>query len=1354
MGVDPTGSNQLTSLIGTCPEVQMVLGGVTVNCLLDSGSQVTTIGESFYSEHLKNTDLQDSSKWLKITAANNLPVPYVGYISTDVSVCGITVKDIGILVVKDSVRKAGRPGVVGCNIINKLLEHFHNGGGIPKPFLQTFPHMSTFLHARQEEMMVAESAVGDKPLGYIKLAETVTIPPLTAMTIQGTARHMTQACSVLVEQTDTVSLPSGVMVSPCLADLKNGATSLQVRNYTGMPVKLHKRARVAEMHTADVYTPDTAMHFEEDKNSWNLCLGKDTEDEHLAHINIGDVELSSDEYEQLWQLLHKHKNVFSMNEDDLGYTDIIKHRILTTDEVPIKLQDRRIPPHLQPEVRRELQKWLDSGVIIESSSPYGSQIVVVKKKDGGIRICCDFRALNNKTIKDAFPLPNITEVLESLGGASFFSSLDLTQGYMQVALDEKDRSKTAFRALGCLYEFTRLPYGLCNAPPSFERLMSKVFGDLHMRSLVIFLDDILVHAHTVQQMLENLDVVFTRLQRVNLKLKPAKCHLFQKELLYLGHTISERGIGTDPKKIAAITEWPVPATRKNLKSFVCLASYFRRFVPNFASIAAPLTDLMATNNNGKTKNDKINHLWTEECSKAFDTLKERLVSAEVLAYPDFTLPFEVEVDASGKGLGAVLLQQGLDGRKRPVCYASRKLRKHERNMERYSSMKLELLALKWAITEKYRDYLYGHKFTVYTDNRALAYLNTSRAAASEIHWLTDLSSFDFEVRFKPGFKNTVADSLSRNPIEEEILWNNNATEQSTEVSESMREEVFIRAMETEELETEMCMSMPGYTKEQIQSMQKEDPILQRVLDIFHTKRKPSTKQLREESPQVRKILKHWDQLLTEESVLYRKVKHNHQEVHQLLLPSKMIPEILRLTHDMAGHQGRERTTALVAARCFWATMLTDIRNYCEKCERCWIAKMGPRIVPRMCHLIAVRPLHMLAVDFTLLEKSSSGLENVLILTDVFTKYTLAFATRDQKAQTVAKVLIQEWITKFGVPERLHSDCGRSFENQLIQAICSFYDIKKTKTTAFHPEGNSQCERFNRTMHDLLRTLPPEQKKCWPKFLPSMCFTYNCTPHASTTYSPFFLMFGVHPRLPIDVLLNQEKEGDALNTDDWVEQHKKQMKEAHKLALENIQKKASQRKEKHDEKARDFNIPVGTNVLLRHRVLGRNKIQDCWDPLPYVVVDRLDDTNNVYAVKPADGMGHVRYLNRVNLKISSDAPQPSASEESLVSESDEESAEESPSTDRVLRSAAKLPTSKPISVPQSNPDRSTKVKRFAEENQLPRRSSRATAGQHSNPMNLPRSATNNSMSTDFVHFAKAVNDLNCQALKSLLDFSSK
>ena len=414
------------------------------------------------------------------------------------------------------------------------------------------------------------------------------------------------------------------------------------------------------------------------------------------------------------QILRENKSIFSRSEDDIGCTSVIEHDILTTDEVPVKQPDRRIPPQLQPEVRKHLQKWMKQGVIRESTSPYGQQLVIVKKKDGGLRLCCDFRQLNQKTFKDAYPLPRVQEVLEAVKGAKWYSVMDLVSGYLQVPLAERCKHKTAFRALGQLFEFEKMPFGVCNGPATFSRLMSKCFGDLNLIWLIIFLDDLLLYSKTIDEMLERLEIVFKRLGDFGLKIKPSKVHLFQREVCHLGYKISEEGISTDPDKISAITGWNTPDNDKELHSFLGLAGYYRRFVKNFAQIAKPLYDILNTNRSKKrcktTEQDKktFKEKWTSKCQQSFETLKQKLTTAPILGYPDFSLPFILEIDASLEGLGAVLSQKQSNG---PVvlAYASRSLKPAEQNMKNYSSMRLELLGLKWAVTEKFKEYRSSHQ---------------------------------------------------------------------------------------------------------------------------------------------------------------------------------------------------------------------------------------------------------------------------------------------------------------------------------------------------------------------------------------------------------------------------------------------------------------------------------------------------------------------------------------------------------------------------------------------------------------------------------------------------------------------
>lgn len=307
-------------------------------------------------------------------------------------------------------------------------------------------------------------------------------------------------------------------------------------------------------------------------------------------------------------------------------------------------------------------------------------------------------------------------------------------------------------------------------------------------------------------------------------------------------------------------------------------------------------------------------------------------------------------------------------------------------------------------------------------------------------------------------------------------------------------------------------------------------------------------------------------------------------------------------------------------------MYDDVEQWVKKCQRCVLTKMPqPKIHPPMKSFLATRPLEVVAIDFTILEPASDGRENVLVVTDVFTKFTQAFPTRDQKADTTAKVLLREWFMKYGVPERLHSDQGRNFESDVIAELCRLYGVKKTRTTPHHPQGNAQCERYNRTLHDLLRTLPPEKKRRWPEHLAELVHAYNVTPHATTGHSPYYLLFGVHPHLPVDALLGRDQAPNK--THDWLVVHQERLNEAHARAKEYAEKKAAERIELDKHKVYCPPVDVGQLVYLRHRPQGRNKIQDAWGSTVHRVIDVQGTT---HTVEPVEG-GPVKRVHRVNLR---------------------------------------------------------------------------------------------------------------------------
>ncbi len=412
-------------------------------------------------------------------------------------------------------------------------------------------------------------------------------------------------------------------------------------------------------------------------------LTKEDEVELILDLVAADVkpELRS----KLAVLVSDYRDVFALHDTELEVTDLTEHRIETGDSDPIKLAPHRIAPAKIPIVQQEVKEMLEKGVIQHSNSPYSAPIVLVGKKDGSTRFCVDYRKLNEVTVKDAFPIPKIEQTCDALRGAKWFSSMDLATGYWQVLVAPEHRHKTAFLTPdGGLYEYVRIPFGLCNAPGTFQRLMNELFKEELYQTVLIFLDDVLSYSKTEEEHLAQLKYVFEMLRQANLKLKPKKCRFFQTQVSYLGHIISESGAAPDPGKVAAVQDWPQPKTVTDVRSFIGFCSYYRRFVKDFAQHARPLHELTK-------KNARFD--WNEECQRAFERLKLELMTAPVLKFPDFNSPFIVDTDASNTSLGAVL-SNVIDGVEQPLVYASRVLSKTESN---YSTTKREALAVVQAL---------------------------------------------------------------------------------------------------------------------------------------------------------------------------------------------------------------------------------------------------------------------------------------------------------------------------------------------------------------------------------------------------------------------------------------------------------------------------------------------------------------------------------------------------------------------------------------------------------------------------------------------------------------------------------
>ncbi|KAI0214933.1 hypothetical protein LSAT2_033045 [Lamellibrachia satsuma] len=1296
-------------IVGGTPVAKVTLAGQPVDCLLDTGSQVSFVTEAFYKAVLQPQGhmLRSARNWLTIRAADGLEIPYVGYFETTVCIAGVSVDDRAILVVRDSGQQF--PGLLGMNVLSHVPEF--------AACLQEVATTDTFRFARvasrQAIRIPARSSVYVHAVGGRK-GQTALIEPLTA----GCGPLLTTSAAVC-DRTFMVA-----MVNPTENDFW-----LRPRTRLGIlkpaDVLPHGAVRVdVSMNEIVVgVTPQRSPSIESDADSVEKL------------IDLSQFAGTDDELREVRALFNRHRAVFAKSDDDLGCTSAVQHRIRTTDDVPVNMPYRRIPPTQLEEVKDHLQKLVRTGAIVESKSDFASAVVLVRKRSGALRMCCDFRALNAKTVKDAYPLPRIDESMDALAGARWFSTLDLQSAYTQVPMHPDDQHKTAFSTPFGLYEHRRMAFGLCNAPATFQRLMQTAFREEMFSILLCYLDDVLVFSTTVAEQIQRLDTVFTRLAEYGLKLELKKCAFFQPEVQYLGHRVSAAGIATDPEKVAAVERWPRPDTLKQLRSFMGFASYYRRYVPRFTAIASPLNALITTccrDIKGKPRSSASFQLagrWSEECDAAFSAIKRRLTSAPVLGFADYSKPFIVETDASDLGLGAVL-SQVQDGKTRIIACASRGLRKSEKNKSNYSSKKLELLALKWAVCDKFRDYLLGGEFILYTDNNPLTYLmKSTKLPAVEQRWAAALAPFNFEIKYRSAKHNANADALSRltppGKVPSDIDSCFEELTRTTKLPAALRVNVVEANEGAQEIVDESIGTLPSISPSDMRELQQNDDVLKRVIWYRNLGRHPDASERPDESKATLALLAMGHRLIERDGVLYRHITTPAGiQREQLLLPSCLQDTTLRGLHDEAGHQGVERTEALVRERCYWVGIREDVKRWVERCERCAVSKM-PHVKTRtpLGRLSATRPLEVLAIDFTVLEPSSDGRENVLVITDVFTKYTVAVATRNQRADTVARILVHEWFLVFGVPLRIHSDLGRNFESAVIRSLCSLYDVKKSHTTPYHPAGNGQVERFNRTMHSLLRALPAEKKRKWADHLKEVVHAYNITSHGSTGYSPHYLMFGRDSRLPIDVLLG----ADESSGDGWVQQHQRRLRDAYQKAATQLDNHADQRKARHDRHARELPLAAGERVYLRnHGIRGRSKIQDAWQTRPYRVVMR-QGTNDVYVVEPADGFGAQRTVNRASLRLCVPGNGPKAAPPvrrrrlpCLPSVACVGSSDTSDTSSAPLLWTVRNPVVRDVSPSSSGPESSSTSSAEEDVRPLLRRTCRSRAGTHSNPGNWPRS----------------------------------
>lgn len=867
--------------------------------------------------------------------------------------------------------------------------------------------------------------------------------------------------------------------------------------------------------------------------------------------------LNDEEKTNLKTLCARYADVFYIDNEPLTFTNKIKHYIKTTDEMPVYTKSYRYPFIHRDEVREQITKMLDQNIIRPSDSAWSSPIWVVPKKVDASgrqkwRLVVDFRKLNEKTIDDKYPIPNITDVLDKLGKCQYFTTLDLASGFYQVEMNPNDIPKTAFNVEHGHFEFLRMPMGLKNSPSTFQRVMDNVLRGLQNVICLVYLDDIIVFSTSLQEHMINLEKVFQRLRESNFKIQMDKSEFLKLETAYLGHIISSEGIKPNPDKIAAIEKYPLPKTPKQIKQFLGLIGYYRKFIPDFARITKPLTHCLKKGHKITLDMPYIN---------CFEKCKTLLMNDPILQYPDFNRPFILTTDASNVAIGAVL-SQGPIGSDKPISYASRTLNDSELN---YSTIEKELLAIVWA-TKYFRPYLFGRKFTILTDHKPLQWIMNIKEPNSRLtRWRLKLSEYDFSVVYKKGKYNTNADALSRIEIHNEesssIIVNPSErppslTGSSTATIHTSNENPILEIPITDEplnkFHRQLCLTIVGDIKRRPTATKPFDTHTRTSVQVSESNLEEDVVNAIKEyvNPKIKTAL-----LITPPLGMYSIIpilqdKFKSSSMNLVLAKTELenIKEYLRqqdiIRHYHEGktnHRGINECYLALSRRYFWPKMKEHITKYINECTICGQAKYDRNPTKQQFNIVPppFKPFEIVHMDLF-----TAHNEKYLTFVDAFSKYGQAYHLRDGTAVSVLQALLS-FCTHHGLPMTIVTDQGTEFTNQLFSEFTRLHRITHHKTLAHAPNDNGIIERFHSTLLEHLRILRL-QKRDEPviNLMPYAIIAYNSSIHSFTKCRPYDIITGhFDPRDPLDIDLTEQL------MQNYVQDHREQMKKVYELINE-------------------------------------------------------------------------------------------------------------------------------------------------------------------------------------------------------------
>jgi RNase H-like domain found in reverse transcriptase/Reverse transcriptase (RNA-dependent DNA polymerase)/Integrase zinc binding domain/Chromo (CHRromatin Organisation MOdifier) domain len=870
---------------------------------------------------------------------------------------------------------------------------------------------------------------------------------------------------------------------------------------------------------------------------------------------------------------HEFAKVFSQEEAD----KLPEHRLY---DHKIRLKDDTAPPwgpiySLSPEELQALKEYIDinlqKGFIRHSQSPCAAPILFAKKPDGGLRLCVDYRGLNKLTIKNRYPLPLINELFDRVGGAKYYTKFDIRDGYHRLRIAKGEEWKTAFRTRYGLFEYQVMPFGLCNAPGTFQHYMNDVFHDYLDDFLANYLDDLLIYSKTLKEHKRHVRLVLQRLQDAGLYLKPSKCEFHTTSTKFLGYILSTDGISMDPAKVESVLSWPAPKSVLEIQMFLGLANFYRRFIKNFSRLLTPITSLL------KKSNSPFN--WTNAADKAFNSLKKAFTSAPILRHFDYSKPAVLETDASDYALGAVLSQLDDEtGLLHPCAFHSRKFIPAELNYEIYDK---EMLAIVDSVLT-WRHYLEGsgHQTRIVTDHKNLLWFTETKVYnRRQTRWAEKLAYFDFTLEYRPGRLGGKPDALSRRP---DYKSRKGGDEQRNPNEFQFLKDHQIKYFPAEEIPRTIAAirrNNPTASQEftddslllDIQNAVAENLGLQSTLKKLQD---PSL--ILPEEKEYLSQFKFKDDTLLKNGLIY--------------IPddNSIKLRILKAHHDsrLAGHLGQDKTYELISRNYTWPTLRKYINNYINTCDTCARNKVSRQSPHGKLHPLPIPPApwKSVSMDYIVELPLSKGFNAIYVCVDRLTKMSHFIPTNSTvTAQETANLYLSNVCKLHGLPDDIVSDRGTQFTSNFSRHLLKLCKIQGNLSTAYHPQSDGQTERINSVLEQYLRIFCDYQQDNWVELLPMAEFTYNNAKHASTQVSPFYANYGFHPRLSIDVESPKRHQNPA--ADEWINH----LHRVHRALPEALRSAQEQHKKYYDaHKKSPPHMKIGDLVWLNRKNIGSNR----------------------------------------------------------------------------------------------------------------------------------------------------------------------